>query len=206
MPTFAKIDNGAVAQYPYQLGDLMADHPNTSFPIPLTPDDVEPFGVVVVEPLAKPIATVYQVVAEAPPVPVDGVWTQQWVVTAAAPEEVATRIQQLVTSIDAACAAVYAAPARFADEYKLREAQAQAYKDAGYTGPVPRQVAAYATPAGVTAQQAADTILAQAAALRGALDALGELRMRKIELATAPDPAATHAEILAAIQAIAATL
>lgn len=110
----------------------------------------------------------------------------------------------LAASIDDAVAAIYARYNRFQAEYTEREAQAQAYKDAGYTGDVPVQVAAFATPAGKTGQQAADIILSQAAQLRGALSQLGVLRMRKYEVLAAPDAAAAQAiadAILGAIQA-----
>ena len=100
--------------------------------------------------------------------------------------------------IDDASAAIYGRFTRFDQEYVAREAQALAYRDAGYTGDVPRQVAAFAVPAGITAQQAADTILQQAATLRAAIDQLGELRMRKYEVYAA----ATVAEKLAARDAV----
>lgn len=84
--------------------------------------------------------------------------------------------------IDDTVATVYSGFQRFAPEYELREKQAQAYKDGGYTGTVPVQVEAYRASAGLTARQATDTILAQAASLRSALSALGALRMRKNEV------------------------
>lgn len=111
--------------------------------------------------------------------------------------------------IDAACSAIYARVGRFSEEYKLREAQALAYQSGGYTGDVPRQVAAFATPAGITAQQATTTILSQAAQYRTALDTLGELRMQKYAVLRAPSDAAAqaaHAQVMAGIAAIAAAL
>jgi hypothetical protein len=58
----------------------------------------------------------------------------------------------------------------------------------------------------VSATVATNTILAQAAHLRGALETLGELRMRKYEFATATDVPALQAQILASIAAVAAAL
>ena len=100
--------------------------------------------------------------------------------------------------IDDAAAQVYGRFARFDQEYVVREEQALAYRAAGYAGEVPKQVAAFAAPAGLPAQQAADTILSQAAMLRGAIEELGELRMRKYEVYAA----ATVAEKLAARDAV----
>lgn len=100
--------------------------------------------------------------------------------------------------IDEAAANVYGRFTRFDQEYIIREQHAMAYRDAGYAGEVPRQVAAFAVPAGIKPRQAADTILQQAAMLRGAIEQLGELRMRKYEVYAA----ATVAEKLAARDAV----
>lgn len=80
--------------------------------------------------------------------------------------------QQLTASIDAAADAARRAvagdPLR-AVEYEKAAAEAQAFKDAGYPGgAVPRPVAAWAIN-GRTARQAADNILAEAAAYNEAL-------------------------------------
>lgn len=100
--------------------------------------------------------------------------------------------------IDEAAANVYGRFTRFDQEYIIREQHAMAYRDAGYAGEVPRQVAAFAVPAGIEPRQAADTILQQAAMLRGAIEQLGELRMRKYDVYAA----ATVAEKLAARDAV----
>ena len=104
--------------------------------------------------------------------------------------------------IDEAAANVCGRFTRFDHEYVIREQHAMAYRDAGYTGDVPRQVAAFATPAGITAQQAADTILQQAATLRAAIEQLGELRMRKYEVYAQPTAADKIAHRDAILQAI----
>lgn len=92
---------------------------------------------------------------------------------------------QRIRDIDTAAAAIYARFMPFQLEYELRERQAITWQAGGFDGPVPRQVAAFADGAQVDAPQACQVILQQAAQLRGALDALGELRMRKFELARA---------------------
>lgn len=87
-----------------------------------------------------------------------------------------------VSLINDEAAKVYQSKDRFAQEYLLREAEAIAYKEAGYTGDVPRQVAAFATPAGIDAKTATDLIIKQASAMREAVNRIGELRMRAYEL------------------------
>ncbi|QMT40010.1 hypothetical protein [Neisseria shayeganii] len=94
---------------------------------------------------------------------------------------------------------------RFRAEYELRESQARAYADAGYTGEVPSQVAAFATPANLQPQQATDIILQQAAKLHAALDQLATLRMRKFELQQLDSTEAVTErsnEILAAVASV----
>lgn len=107
--------------------------------------------------------------------------------------------------IDEAVAAIYGRFTRFQLEYTEREAQAQAYRDAGYTGDVPPRVAEFAVPAGMQAQAATDLILAQAANLRTAQGELSALRMRKYEVLRAATYAAAQtvaSEILAGVEAV----
>lgn len=106
--------------------------------------------------------------------------------------------------IDEAVAAIYGRFTRFQLEYTEREAQAQAYKDAGYTGPVPPRVAEFATPAGVPAQAATDLILSQAVNLRTAQGELSALRMRKYEVLRAATDEQAQAAADAILQSIAA--
>ena len=111
--------------------------------------------------------------------------------------------------INSAVEAVLQPLTRFEVEYKRREAQARAYRDAGYKGEVPLQVTAFAKPAGKTPKEAADIIIAQADMLYSLLDKLGELRMRKFELGslkTAAEVKTRTAEIVAQIESAAAQL
>lgn len=112
-------------------------------------------------------------------------------------------------SIDAAVEAIYARPMLLSKEYEQREAAALAYQAAGYAGAVPARVQGFATPAGLTAQAAADLILAQAAQLRGALDQLSDLRMLKYQVLRAASDAAAKDSfdaVMADISAVAASL
>lgn len=113
------------------------------------------------------------------------------------------------TKIDEAVAAIYLRFGRFQFEYTEREAQALAFKAAGYTGQVPSRVADFATPAAMPANAATDLILSQAAALRAALDQLSALRMRKYDVLRATSDAAAETaavQILAGIAAVGAAV
>nr|DAR99448.1 MAG TPA: hypothetical protein [Caudoviricetes sp.] len=95
---------------------------------------------------------------------------------------------------------------RFWPEYEVREQQARDYKAGGCKGEAPEQVAAFAKPAGKTACEATDIIIAQADNLRMVMGKLGALRMRKFELKglkTAAEVDKRTAEILAEIKPIA---
>lgn len=94
-----------------------------------------------------------------------------------------------------------------AEEYRVAAAEAQAYQESGFTGPVPRSVAAWAIN-GRTAEQAAQSILAAASAYANALHLIRETRLQAKDLvrslmdsgetAAAEDVAA---EAMAAIEA-----
>lgn len=205
-----KLDsNGANSAYPYQLGDLLRDHPQTSFPVPLTPADLAGLDVAVLAEVPPPAITPDQQVFEDAPALVDGVWTQQWSVEPLNPAQALTDRKAMSAQIDAACAAITGRFLPFMREYEAREAQAQAYKDAGYTGTVPVRVAEFATPSGMAPAEATDLILSQANALRAAEAALSGLRMRKYEVmgaASQTDAVAAHAQIMAAIAAVGAAI
>lgn len=115
----------------------------------------------------------------------------------------------LANSIDARVAMVYSTWTRFQQEYLAREAAAQAFKDAGYTGDPGVWVSAFATAAAMSNQAAADLILSQATGLNNALSALGALRMRKYEVLNAADADAAIAaynNVIADINAVAVTI
>lgn len=92
--------------------------------------------------------------------------------------------------IDAAVdAATYRVVGSRLAEYQQAETEASAYRDAGYSGEVPASVAAHVEAYGVSAQEAADTILAMASAWRGA-----QMQMRVARL-TAKQQCASAADI-----------
>jgi hypothetical protein len=83
------------------------------------------------------------------------------------------------TAADAARLKVAGDPLR-AVEYDRAAAEAQAFADAGYAGPVPPMVAAWAT-SERTAQQAAENILAESAQYSSALVQLRTVRLQAKE-------------------------
>jgi hypothetical protein len=83
-----------------------------------------------------------------------------------------------IKKVDADVDAIYAqAVGNRSLEYTTAEEQAQAYKDAGYTGTVPAFVASWVTASGLTAMAAADNILSQAVAWRGAVSVIRAQRL-----------------------------
>jgi hypothetical protein len=77
---YARIDQGAVIAYPYQLRELRTANPNVSFSGEPTADDLEPFGVVPVAASDRPSLLPGQQAVEAEPALIGDAWTQQWTV------------------------------------------------------------------------------------------------------------------------------
>ena len=76
---YAKIESDQVSSYPYTLGNLRSDNPNTSFPEDsLSRDDIASgYGVVVVE--DTPMLTGKgQIAVEGDPEHENGVWKRSW--------------------------------------------------------------------------------------------------------------------------------
>ena len=132
---------------------------------------------------------------------------KEWVLDKAATSQLlAEAIDKGTAAINDVVEQAYHHVTRFEAEYQLREQQARDYKAGGCKGEAPLQVAAFAKPAGKTACEATDIIIAQADNLRMMLGKLGALRMRKFELKglqTAAEVDKRTAEILAEIKPIA---
>lgn len=132
---------------------------------------------------------------------------KEWMLDkAAASQLLAEAIDQGTDSINNLVDEAYRHVTRFQPEYEVREQQARDYKAGGCKGEAPMQVAAFAKPAGKTACEATDIIIAQADNLRMVMGKLGALRMRKFELKglqTAAEVEKRTAEILAEIKPIA---
>ena len=88
---YAKIKNNVVTHFPYSMGNLYRDNPNTSFPTILTTDTLLEFDVHKVTQTSvvsldskthRPIQSLQQI---------DGVWTQQWIAQQLGDNTIVTR-------------------------------------------------------------------------------------------------------------------
>jgi len=90
----ALVSNGNVENYPYTIGNLRRDNPNTSFPKKPSDELLEDFGMFRVVEVDSPAYDHTKNIAEGTPVLTNGVWTQVWNVTDASAEEIAERIEK----------------------------------------------------------------------------------------------------------------
>lgn len=91
---YLKLNNGVIEKYPYTIGDLRKDNPNTSFPKDIPPGTLQEFNVFPVVATERPQVSYTQDVTEVDPVFYDGVWTQTWSVTEADEATINLRIEQ----------------------------------------------------------------------------------------------------------------
>lgn len=89
---YLKLNNGAIEKYPYTIGDLRRDNPQTSFPSQIPDNTLEEFGVFKVESVEKPSVGLDKNVIEINPIKIDGVWKQAWVVSDASDAEHLQRV------------------------------------------------------------------------------------------------------------------
>lgn len=88
---YAKLNaNGTVLNFPYTEEQLYRDHPNVSFPNPLTASDLQRFNVVIVDPTPAPVFD-HTVNPQSNPVNNNGKWMQQWTNIPASQAEIAQR-------------------------------------------------------------------------------------------------------------------
>ena len=87
---YAKISNGAVDQYPYTVGDLRRDNPNTSFPKRPSDELLAEWGVYPVSFQDDPSFDdrTQKASTETTPVLVDNSWVIQWSVTNKTADEI----------------------------------------------------------------------------------------------------------------------
>jgi hypothetical protein len=79
MTTYAKIRDGVVFQYPYDIYDLRRDNPNTSFPEIMTSEQYAEWEMLAVSVNSEPsYDPIYKEISSTGPFLVDGVWTQGW--------------------------------------------------------------------------------------------------------------------------------
>jgi len=96
---FVKTTNDQIDQYPYTVGDLRRDNPNTSFPKRVSDEMLADWGVYPVAKADRPNVDHTQNLTEGQPALVDGQWQQTWVITDATPEEVSQRAAQQADGI-----------------------------------------------------------------------------------------------------------
>ena len=84
-----KITNGNVDTYPYNVGQLRRDNPNTSFPKQIPSDMLESYGVMPVAYTDMPSVDerTQKVEQEATPTLVDGAWTIGWTTSSKTSDE-----------------------------------------------------------------------------------------------------------------------
>ncbi len=190
--------NTQTNEYPLTEAQVKAAFPNVSFSVPFEP----PTPYAVVSPTAVPDynAMTHKAV-ESTVAFIDGAYVQVWEIVALGAEELepllSARRLAVMKQIDSDADQIYSdiMGNRLA-EYTEAEAQASAYKAAGYTGDVGDMVSVWATASGNDAEWAADDILAQAAAWRTAQAAI---RGQRLTHKTQVRGAATALEIDSAL-------
>lgn len=90
---YARIANGAVAEFPYSASKLRIDNPGTSFPDIIPDERLADYGVLPVQPTAPPAVPLEKNLVESVPTYAGGVCTQQWTLVDASAEEIARRTE-----------------------------------------------------------------------------------------------------------------
>lgn len=141
------------------------------------------------------------------PVPCTPITEAEALALSAPQQPIADYKKAAKTAIDSAAGnarAAFPSPGSLVDaEYYLAERQAREYKAAGYSGTVPGSVQSWADVSGMTAQQAADDIIATADQWYGVLEVI---RSARLSGKAAVDAAADHAAVDAAAASAVAAL
>jgi hypothetical protein len=89
---YIKLNNGVIEKYPYSIGDLRKDNPQTSFPKAPNNEMLAEWQVFPVQAVSQPPLDHTKTVKEGIPIYAGG-WKQTWVVESASPQEIDQRIQ-----------------------------------------------------------------------------------------------------------------
>lgn len=81
--------NAVIGKYPYSIGDLRRDNPQTSFPAKPTDALLAEYNVFPVERTDIPVVDYTQSVTEADPQHIKGKWVQAWTITDLTAEQIA---------------------------------------------------------------------------------------------------------------------
>jgi hypothetical protein len=92
---YVKVKNGVVEQYPYSIGQLRADNPDTSFPLNMTEQTLASWDVYPVIVAEKPQVDYTKTVIEETPNLVNGAWYQDYKVVEATTPEIEQRKAEL---------------------------------------------------------------------------------------------------------------
>jgi len=97
---YVKLDaNGTVQKYPYNLSELSADFPNTSFTIPVEEVSLNNRGIFKVEDTTKPETEHTKEVVEVNPVFENGRWIQVWSIINSTQQEIETKYEITAATI-----------------------------------------------------------------------------------------------------------
>lgn len=89
--SYVLIKNNLVEKYPFTLYEFSVNNPNVSLPIDPTESQLNEFGIFTVVAFNTPIVDYTKNVTEGTPTLVNGVWTQNWIVTDATQSEIQAR-------------------------------------------------------------------------------------------------------------------
>lgn len=96
---YLKLTNKTVEKYPYSIGQLTVDNPQTSFPANPSDETLAEWGVFKVAATPRPEVDHTKNVVEGQPKLVGGEWVQVWVVSDASAEEVEQRTNEKAASV-----------------------------------------------------------------------------------------------------------
>ena len=98
---FVKANNGVAEKFPYTIGELRRENPNTSFPKSIPDGVLADFNVFRITETAMPLfdSTTHRADRAALPVLTDGQWLWGWDVTALTAEQIAAREAAKAASI-----------------------------------------------------------------------------------------------------------
>lgn len=96
---YVLIQNDAVIEYPTSVNAWREKNKNVSLPLEPTESQLNEVGIFEVSPSARPLDTMGNIVEEATPELIDGVWTQKWMIRQATPSELAVQNEMLLNKI-----------------------------------------------------------------------------------------------------------
>jgi hypothetical protein len=98
---YAKLNNGVIEKYPYTIGELRKENPNTSFPSSIPNSTLAEYGIVTVIVTGAPKVDYTKNVTQQTPVfnAERNRWETSWVVTDATAEEIEDRVASQAATV-----------------------------------------------------------------------------------------------------------